>query len=208
VSGLLTLIAAGAPSKVPFYLSGAVLAGWALVLSLIGLRRPDFPGSQAVSRATMAITAVLVAATMVTGVTTATKPEHPEHAERPASPEQGQQGGASGGGPPPARAPGESGEPAGGGATIKVSADPSALAFAQKSLTANSGQVRIEFTNPAPVAHDVRIEGAGGRQIGGTRQITNSNTTATATLAPGRYTFYCSVPGHRQAGMQGPLTVG
>lgn len=209
MSGLLTLIAAGEPSKVPFYVSGAVLAAWAVTLSVIGLRRPDFPGTQAVSRTTMAITAVLVLATMATAVTTASEPEHGEEAaERPASPEQGQQGGASGGGPPPAPAPGEAGAPPGGGATLEVSADPGGqLAFEQKSLTANAGRIEIDFVNRSSVMHDVRIEGPGGRQLGGTRQITSSQTTAAVTLQPGRYTFYCSVPGHRQAGMQGPLTV-
>jgi plastocyanin len=180
VSGLLTLIAAGEPSKVPFYVSGAVLAAWAVSLSVIGLRRPEFPGTPAASRATMAITAVLVLATMATAVTTASKPEHAEQA----------------------------GAPAGGGATLEVSADPSGrLAFEQKSLTARAGRIEIDFVNRAPLMHDVRIEGPGGRQLGGTRQITNSQTTATVTLQPGRYTFYCSVPGHRQAGMQGRLTV-
>jgi plastocyanin len=184
VSGLLTLIAAGEPSKVPFYVSGALLAVWAVGLSVTGLRSPDFPGSQAVSRATMAITAVLVLATMATAVTTASKPEHAEEAaERPAS------------------------RPA-GGAKLEVAADPGGqLAYQQKSLTGRAGRIEIEFVNRAPVMHDVRIEGPGGRQLGGTRQITNSQTTAAVTLRPGRYTFYCSVPGHRQGGMEGPLTV-
>ena len=188
MSGLLTLIATGGASKVPFYVSGGVLAAWAVALSVIGLRRPEFPGTQAASRATMAITAVLVLATMATAVTTAGEPEHREEAaERPASPVQGQHG---------------------GGATLEVSADPGGqLAYEQKSLTANAGRIEIDFVNRAAVMHDVRIEGPGGRQLGGTRQITNSQTTAGITLQPGRYTFYCSVPGHRQAGMQGPLTV-
>ena len=207
MSGLLTLIAAGEASKLPFYVSGGVLAAWAAALSAVGLRRPDFPGSQAVSRSTMAVTAVLVVATMATAVLTTAPPEH-EEAARPASPEQGQQGGASGGGPPPSPAPGETGAPPGGGATLEVSADPGGeLAYEQRSLTAQAGRIQIDFVNRSPVPHDVRIEGPGGRQLGGTRRITNSQTTANVTLQPGRYTFYGSVPGHRQAGMQGALTV-
>ena len=38
-------------------------------------------------------------------------------------------------------------------------------------------------------------------------QCDGGTKTLTMTLAPGTYTYYCSVPGHRQAGMQGTLTV-
>ena len=63
----------------------------------------------------------------------------------------------------------------------------------------------IDFTNMSSLPHDVRIEGNGAS--GGTDQITNSSTSATVDLEPGTYTFFCSVDGHRAAGMEGTLTV-
>jgi hypothetical protein len=36
---------ATAPSKVPFYLTGGLLAGWAVLLGLTGLRYAEFPGT-------------------------------------------------------------------------------------------------------------------------------------------------------------------
>jgi plastocyanin len=95
----------------------------------------------------------------------------------------------------------------GGGGTIRVSADPGGdLAFVQKSLTAKPGRNTIIFTNPASVPHDVKVE-RDGDEIGGTEVVTDGTARATVQLDPGRYTFFCSVPGHRQAGMEGPLTV-
>ena len=94
----------------------------------------------------------------------------------------------------------------GGGSTVKISADPSgALKYEQTDVSATAGSITIDFTNMSSLPHDVRIEGNGAS--GGTDQITNSSTSATVDLDPGTYTFFCSVDGHRAAGMEGTLTV-
>jgi plastocyanin len=96
---------------------------------------------------------------------------------------------------------------AGGGNVIRVSADPGGdLAFEQDSLTASPGRNTIEFTNEASIPHDVRIE-KGDEEVGGTEVITGDTAEARVELEAGDYTFFCSVPGHRQAGMEGPLKV-
>ena len=96
----------------------------------------------------------------------------------------------------------------GGGGTLKVTADPGgALAYEEKSLSANAGQATIEFDNPSSTDHDVTIEDDGGTEVAATDIITDDTATATADLQSGSYTFFCSVDGHREAGMEGPLTV-
>jgi hypothetical protein len=59
------------PSKAAFYICGGLLAVWAVVLSGIGLSRPEFPGAVAAERGVIAISAVLVVAAMATAVITA-----------------------------------------------------------------------------------------------------------------------------------------
>ena len=97
----------------------------------------------------------------------------------------------------------------GGGSTLQVEADPGGgLAYTSDLLEAAAGNVTIDFSNPQPVAHDVRVEDSGGTDLGGTEVITDSEESATVkNLEPGKYVFYCSVPGHREAGMEGTLTV-
>ena len=98
---------------------------------------------------------------------------------------------------------------AGGGAAkvIEVEADPGGdLAFVQKSLTAKPSNNKIEFTNDSSLPHDVKIE-QDGKETGGTEVVTGGNAEATVKLNAGEYTFFCSVPGHRDAGMEGTLTV-
>ncbi|MFL5832939.1 MAG: plastocyanin/azurin family copper-binding protein [Solirubrobacterales bacterium] len=94
------------------------------------------------------------------------------------------------------------------GSTIDVEADPSgSLAFTTKEATAKAGEDTVNFTNSSPVPHDVRFESSSGEDVGGTETISEGSESATVDLQPGKYTFYCSVPGHRQAGMEGTLTV-
>src|SRR4029078_6279604 len=95
---------------------------------------------------------------------------------------------------------------AGGGSTVKISADPSgALKDEQTDVSATAGSISIYFTNMSSLPHDVTIEGNGAS--GATDQITDSTTSTTVDLEPGTYTFFCSVDGHRAAGMEGTLTV-
>ena len=95
---------------------------------------------------------------------------------------------------------------AGGGSTVKISADPSgALKYEQTDVSATAGSITIDFTNMSSLPHDVTIEGNGAS--GATDQITDSTTSTTVDLDPGTYTFFCSVDGHRAAGMEGTLTV-
>ena len=96
----------------------------------------------------------------------------------------------------------------GGGSTIKDAADPSGqLKFTSSTLTASAGKATIDFTNSSSVAHNMTIVDSSGKQVGATPTFTGGTKSFTADLKPGKYTFFCSVPGHRQAGMQGTLTV-
>ena len=96
----------------------------------------------------------------------------------------------------------------GGGGTISIEADPSgALAYTSSSLSAPAGSDKVEFNNPASLGHDVVIEDSGGNEVARTDVITGDSTSTTADLKAGTYTFFCSVDGHRDAGMEGTLTV-
>ena len=95
----------------------------------------------------------------------------------------------------------------GPGGTLKLAADPSAIAYDTTSLASKPGKVTIDFDNPAPLEHDVAIEDQGGEELADSEMIAESKTSVSVELAPGTYTFFCTVPGHREAGMEGTLTV-
>ncbi|MHB8532910.1 MAG: plastocyanin/azurin family copper-binding protein [Solirubrobacteraceae bacterium] len=91
---------------------------------------------------------------------------------------------------------------------LSVEADKEgALKYDTTSLAAKAGKVTITFTNTSPVGHNLTIESSGGQTVGATPTFQGGSKTLEATLKAGTYKFFCSVPGHRQAGMEGTITV-
>ncbi|TSC75537.1 MAG: plastocyanin [Parcubacteria group bacterium Gr01-1014_30] len=80
------------------------------------------------------------------------------------------------------------------------------FSFDPASITLSEGErVRVVFTNVGQAPHDFTIEGLGIKtQVIGFGQTDSIDFTVPAS---GVYTFFCSVAGHRQAGMEGDLTV-
>jgi plastocyanin len=121
----------------------------------------------------------------------------------------------------PAETTSESGEAAGGkgnpkeaeggtagsASTLDIEAASSGLAYASDTATSKAGKVTVNFTNPQPLTHDVAFEDSSGKTIGKSELVAEGSDSAVVDLKPGEYTFYCTVPGHREAGMEGTLTV-
>jgi plastocyanin len=92
---------------------------------------------------------------------------------------------------------------AGEGTHLTLTADPDGgLSFDQTELTAAAGEITIELVNDSGVPHNVEIEGQEASET-----ITEGTTELTVTLEPGEYVFFCNIPGHREGGMEGTLTV-
>lgn len=58
------------PSKAPFYVAGGLLVAWAVMISTVGMLRPNFPGSTVAARVVMAVSAALVGVTVASVILT------------------------------------------------------------------------------------------------------------------------------------------
>jgi mono/diheme cytochrome c family protein len=88
--------------------------------------------------------------------------------------------------------------------TLQIDADPNGqLAYVSNQATGSPGQITIKMANKTGTPHDIVIDGKGKGEV-----VTNGGTSQfSANFTAGTYTFYCSVDGHRAAGMQGKLTI-
>ncbi len=198
-----------------FFICGIGLAVSAVLFSFVGLKVKNFPG-----KAFPVV--VLWFAILVGGSTTfavlhaqdeakaksaenekAGKEieEETHDAEAAKAPVKEASGAKEGGGSE------KSAEAKGPGGTLQLEADPTQIAYNTTKLTSKPGKVTIDLTNPSSLEHDVAIESESGEEIAASETVAKGKTSVTADLAPGTYTFFCTVPGHREAGMEGTLTV-
>ena len=216
-----------------FFICGIALAVSAVLVSVVGLKVKDFPGRA--FPLVILWFAILVGGATTFAVLHAKDEEKAKAAEfQPAGKKFEEEGsdtlgaeGAQGGNEEEAEEEAEAGaegfEPAGPeesskgaksgsatkgpGGTLQLAASPTELAYEQTALSSKPGKVTIDFTNPATLEHDVAIEGPEGEELATSALIGKGKTSVSANLAPGTYHFFCTVPGHREAGMEGTLVV-
>ncbi|MEA2190623.1 MAG: hypothetical protein QOI73_744 [Solirubrobacteraceae bacterium] len=90
---------------------------------------------------------------------------------------------------------------------LQMPADPNGqLAYITKKATAPAGKLEIDSKNASSTPHDIALEGNGVNEKGETVQG-GATSMISVSLKPGKYTYFCTLPGHRDGGMEGELTV-
>jgi plastocyanin len=95
------------------------------------------------------------------------------------------------------------------GGKLEIDADPSGqLLYLVSDATAPAGALEIDSKNASSTPHDIALEDEGGSVIGDGETVSNGGVSMVSVdLKPGTYTFFCTLPGHRDGGMEGKLTV-
>ncbi len=86
-------------------------------------------------------------------------------------------------------------------------AEGSSLEYSDVPATATAGEVQVAMVNDSGLLHNVTFEGVNGDQPVAEAPAGETDV-GSATLEAGTVAYYCSVPGHREAGMEGELEVG
>lgn len=160
-----------------------LVAGYVLVVASFVAARPHLPGRAL--GVGLVIGLVGVAAAGVAGATAGIRPVEHEEEETAEAPEEEEEA---------AEFPED--------ALVFVAVD---IAYEEAPATAEAGELTIAIDNQGGVQHDVTIEEAGDTTVADAAG--GETDSGTIELEPGTFTYYCSVPGHREAGMEGTLEV-
>jgi uncharacterized cupredoxin-like copper-binding protein len=176
------LAALSTGNKIGLAVVGGTFILFALSSSFIApRRRPDFPGRNGLSvfvLASFVLFAAMVTSVIVFGV------------------EKSEAKGAE-----------PAGTPAPAGHTVPVSETEFKIMLPAAKVA--PGKVTFVVTNAGKIQHDLVVSGPGVKGPAKTSLLNGGQTAKlTVTLAAGSYTLYCSVAGHRAAGMVAKLTVG
>jgi plastocyanin len=96
----------------------------------------------------------------------------------------------------------------GGAAPARMQVVAREFSFSLSRTRLPAGQAVIELANFGQDPHDLRIQRIGARHVAGLGDVTpGARGELTLRLAPGRYSFWCSLANHRQLGMRATLTV-
>jgi plastocyanin len=193
-----------------FYVFGIALTVMAVVVAFVGMRMQKFP-SRPVMIGTIALMTFLVVGSAAFAVVLSREEHEVREAEifeyraeveaeeggdpsEPEEPTEIEQEGE------PEESPGEGG--------LELTSPPEGdLIFEPDLLETAAGDVTLDYTNPSEVPHNVAIEADGETVAQGETVTGGESGPASARLEAGEYTFFCSVPGHREAGMEGSLVV-
>lgn len=180
---MLVLAGLSTGHKIGLAVVAGIFIAFALISSFVMPRRqPDFPGKNGLS--VFVLASVVLFLGMLAAVVVFGRESEAKGAEKP------------GAAAPPAQA-------------HTVAATESEFKIALASPTVGAGKITFDVKNAGKIQHDFVVSGPGVPASAKTQLINpGASSSVTVTLAAGRYTIYCSVPGHRAAGMVTTLTVG
>jgi plastocyanin len=94
--------------------------------------------------------------------------------------------------------------PSGGGAA-SVTIEAHDIFFNFTNIKAPAGKLTINYVEKGSQQHTLVINGVKDFKL--SVGPSTKSDSATVTLQPGSYTYYCTIPGHRAQGMSGTITV-
>jgi uncharacterized cupredoxin-like copper-binding protein len=169
-----------------YFVIGAVLVAWALILTFGGMARDkDFP-DKSTGRILMAVSAGLAIAAFGALLATTEK----EHPREEAANERAEE-----------RAVGETPK----SAYAVTEKEYSIELVGAKSI--HAGPLALDVKNVGKVPHDLAIEGGKGKEPKTPLIDPGKAARLQTNLTAGKYKFYCTVPGHEQLGMKTEVTV-